>query len=67
MKKKRYFCDLGEQKSNIMPIIVILFSIFLGIIVAFISYNVFTIKFGYEFDSYSEEDYEYLEKIAKNV
>lgn len=67
MKKKRYFCDLGEQKSNIMPIIVILFSIFLGIIVAFISYNVLTNKFGYEFDSYSEEDYEYLEKIAKNV
>ena len=67
MKKKRYFCDLGEQKSNIMPIIVILFSIFLGIIVAFISYNVLTNKFEYEFDSYSEEDYEYLEKIAKNV
>ena len=63
MKEKRYFCDLEEQKS----IIVILFIILVGIIVAFISYNVLTNKFEYESDSYSEEDYEYLEKIAKNV
>ncbi len=67
MKEKRYFCDLEEQKSNIMPIIVILFIILVGIIVAFISYNVLTNKFEYESDSYSEEDYEYLKKIAKNV
>ena len=63
MKKKRYFCDLEEQKS----IIVILFITLVGIIVAFISYNVLTNKFESESDSYSEEDYEYLEKIAKNV
>ena len=67
MKEKRYFCDFWEKKSNTMQIIATLFIILVGIIVTLISYNVLVNKYEYEFDSYSEEDYEYLEKIAKNV
>ena len=67
MKEKRYFCDFWEKKSNTMQIIATLFIILVGIIVTLINYNVLVNKYEYEFDSYSEEDYEYLEKIAKNV